>query len=84
MIFTVNGGVGPEDEVFHKHSANRISEKTDQKYKNIISWIRCKLIFIILRACLASLRGCRHQKVTRENTVVDDFAQACSDARLTT
>ena len=70
LIFTVNGGVGPETEVFHKPIADRISEKTGDKYDKIISWIRCKLTFIILRACLACLRGSRQQKFTRENTVL--------------
>ena len=27
LVFSVNGGVGPEAEVFHKHIADRIAEK---------------------------------------------------------
>ena len=83
LIFSVNGGAGPEAEVFHKHIADRIEKKTGEKYAKVIAWIRCKITFIILRACLACLRGSRQKKIVAENTVTDDFALACNDARLT-
>ena len=82
LIFTVNGSAGPEAEVFHKHIADRIAEKTGEKYAKVITMIRCKITFIILRACLACLRGSRQRNVTAESTVTDDFALACEDARL--
>ena len=82
LVFSINGSAGPEAETLHKHLADKISSKTGEKYAEIITWIRCKITFIILRACLACLRGSRQRNVVAETNVTDDFSQACDDARL--
>lgn len=82
LVFSLNGGVGPEAAAFHKHVADRISEKHGEKYDKVMAWIRCKLSFIILRACLTCLRGSRPHRVTNEATVTDDFDLACQDAKV--
>ena len=84
LIYSINGGVGPETAVFHKHIAERITEKTGDRYEKIMTWIRCKLSFIILRACLTCIRGSRQQKVYNATTVVEDFSSACNEAQLDT
>ena len=81
-LISVNGGAGPEARTFHKHLADKIAEKTGERYEAIMTWIRCKLSFIILRACLTCLRGSRPFRNMYENSVPTDFALACSDARL--
>ena len=82
LVFSVNGGAGPECEKFHKHVAEKIAEKTGDRYEHIISWIRCKLSFIILRACLMCVRGSRPHNTRNETDVTADFMLACDDARL--
>ena len=82
LIFSSNGGAGPEARTFHKHLADRIAEKTGERYETIITWIRCKISFIILRACLTCLRGSRPHRIVNENSIPMDFALACDDARL--
>ena len=82
LIFATNGGAGPEAHTFHKHLADKIAEKTGERYEAIMTWIRCKLSFIILRACLTCLRGSRPHRNLNENSIPTDFALACEDARL--
>ena len=83
LIFTVNGGVGPEAQRFHKHVADRIADKTGEKYHSVMQWIRCKLRFIILRASLTCLRGSRPRKNALESEVAEDISFAIRDTRLT-
>ena len=83
LVYSVNGGVGPEAEVFIKHIADRISQKTGERYEKVIAWIRCKTSFLILRACLTCLRGSRSRSTAEEQSITEDFSLSCSDARLT-
>ena len=82
LVFSVNGGVGPECERFHKHIAEKIAEKTGESYGYVISWIRCKLSFLILRAALICIRGSRPHSAKNASEPTSDFALACGDARL--
>ena len=83
LIYSVNGGVGPECDRYHKHLAERIAAKTGEPYGQVMAWIRCKIAFIILRACLICVRGSRSHTTTRNATTVDsDFNLACDNARI--
>ena len=82
LIFSVNGGVGPECERFHKQVAEKISEKSGENYGHVISWIRCKLSFLILRAALMCVRGSRPHNPKNASETTTDFTLACDDARL--
>ena len=59
LVFTIKGVMGPECAVYHKHLADRIAEKTGENYSKVISYIRTKLSFIILRSALLCIRGSR-------------------------
>ena len=81
LVFSVNGGMGPECTVFHKHLAEKIARKTNERYENVLRWVRCKLSFLILRAALLCLRGSR--TIKNQNTdLPEDFNLACEDARI--
>ena len=83
LVFSVTGGAGPEAHVLHKHIADKIASKTGERYGKVVAWIRCKLSFLILRACLTCLRGSRSHPVRQnENSVPDDIALACDEANL--
>ena len=45
--------------MFHKHAAERLEIKTGERYEKIISPIRCKLSFLILKLALMCVRGSR-------------------------
>ena len=80
LVFSINGGMGQESVVFHKHLAEKIATKTGQRYERVMTWIRCKLSFVIMRLALLCLRGSRSVKVNVES--VEDFSYACDEARL--
>ena len=84
LIFAINGGVGPECKRYHQHLAERIAEKNGTQYGKVISWIRCKLSFVVLRACLTCLRGSRPHRTYRERNsyVPEDIALAGDEAGL--
>ena len=82
LVYSVNGGIAPECEKFHKQIAEKISQKTGEKYHHIISWIRCKLSFLILRAALMCVRGSRPHNPKNASTTTTDFALACDDALI--
>ena len=60
LIMTTTGGLGEEFLKVVKKAASKIEEKHDsEKYPEIMSTIKQKLRFSILRSTLRSLRGCR-------------------------
>ena len=68
LVFLLTGGEAPETSMFHKHIAQKYSEKNKKKYEK--SLIRCKLSFLILRSVLICVRGSR--SVSNDNVVLDD------------
>ena len=83
LVFSVNGGIAPECEKYHHHLAERIANKSGEKYSHVIAWIRCRLSFVILRAALMCVRGSRPHSSRNESNIITDYNLACSDALLT-
>ena len=69
LVFSVSGGMGKECSMFHKHVAERLAIKTGERYEKIISTIRCKLSFLILKLALMCVRGSRSHNVK----TIDEF-----------
>ena len=59
LVFSTSGGMGVEAAAFFKQVAEKIERKTDQKYCDVIAFIRRRLRFDLLKTCLISLRGYR-------------------------
>ena len=57
LAFSLKGGEGPEISMFHKHIAQKIANKKEEKYEKVQTLIRCKLFFLILRSVLLCIRG---------------------------
>ena len=64
LVFSTSGGMGPEAMVFYKKVAENIAKKSLQRYCGIVSFIRRRLRFDLLKTCLISLRGFRGKKST--------------------
>ena len=64
LVFTVAGGMGPECLKFHKSLAEKLSNKSGEKYSDVMSFIRCKLSFMCVRSSLLCLRGSRTARRT--------------------
>ena len=80
LVFSVNGGASMKCLMFHKHLAEKIATKSGERYEKVLTIIRCKLSFLILRSCLMCIRGSRSYKDNRLTTT-EDFEIACNDAR---
>lgn len=83
LIFSTNGGEGPECSMFHKHVAERIAKKSDDRYEKVLTWIHCKISFLVLRSSLMCIRGSHPHNNSKQTDVIDDFELACDDAKLT-
>ena len=59
LVFSTTGGWSKEATRFHKHLAQLIAEKRNEDYNTVMSFIRKRLIFTLLRTVLESLRGSR-------------------------
>ena len=59
LIFGTNGGFGQECSKFLKELARKLSEKTDNDYGNVITWLRTLISLEIIRSSLLCLRGSR-------------------------
>ena len=61
--------MGKECSLFHKHVAERLAIKTDERHERAISTIRCKLSFLILKSALMRVRGSRSHNLK----TIDEF-----------
>ena len=59
LVFTTTGGMAPEATRFLKRIAEKISAKTREKYSQVMSNIRTRISFEIMRSVLVAVRGVR-------------------------
>ena len=57
VIFSCSGGAAPEACRFMKSLALKLSEKKQEPYSQVMSFIRRRFRFDILRSCVISFRG---------------------------
>ena len=86
LIFGTNGGIGKECDLFLKKLANGLSKKQDESYSSVMTWLRTKLSFEILKSVHICVRGSRapFKKPTNEETIdpVEDCALNVFNAGL--
>ena len=73
LIFTTSGGMGPECQRFNKRLAELIARKRKESYADVISFIRKKLRFALLKATLIALRGYRGRPEITNNTELSEI-----------
>ena len=78
LVFSVSGGIIEECSMFHKHVVEQLEMKTGERYEKIISTIRCKLSFQILKSALMCVRGSRSHNLK----TVDEFELVSHLARI--
>ena len=59
FVFSSTSGMGREAAVVYKRIASLISLKRNCHYSHTISWIRCQLLFALLRSSIMCIRGAR-------------------------
>ena len=73
LVFSVSDVLGKESSMFHKHITEKTAQKFNESYEKVITVIRCKLSFTILRSALLCIRGSRSNHVLKD---VDEFSLA--------
>ena len=81
LVYSTSGGLGNECHTFYRQLANKIATKTNDKYEKVLTWIRCRLSFIVVKVALLCLRGSRTVS-KKAIDVVEDFTLACSEAGI--
>ena len=66
LVFLTTGGMGPRCTATVKKLAHKIADKRQEKYPDIMSFIRTKLRFSLLRSVLIAVRGERGKPTGRE------------------
>ncbi|XP_065177350.1 uncharacterized protein LOC135808131 [Sycon ciliatum] len=57
LVFSTTGGMGKQSASLYKRIASLIAEKSGEPYSVVMSFIRCRLSFALLRASVMCLRG---------------------------
>ena len=63
MVFLTTGGTGPECARVLKRIADMIAQKRGEKYGHVMSFIRTKLRFSLLKSVLIAIRGVRGKRI---------------------
>ena len=71
IVLTVKGVIGHEGSLYHKILAEKIANKSGERYEDVTRLIRIKTSFLVLRAALLCLRGSR--------VVYQSNAENCND-----
>ena len=59
LVFGTNGGFGGECDQFIRKLAEKLAIKSDETYASVITWLRTKLSFCILKSVHTCVRGSR-------------------------
>lgn len=62
LVLTTTGGMSIECKRFYKRIAQLLANKNGQSYSDMISWIRKRISFEILKTCVIAVRGFRGPK----------------------
>ena len=70
-VFSTTGGMALEASQFLKHLAEKISLKKGQRYSDVMSFVRRRLRFDLLRTCIISIRGYRGTRTLPPTAISD-------------
>jgi len=56
LVFTTSGGMAPECNRVNKRLAGKIAKKRQEPYASVMTYVKTKLRFALLRRTLASIR----------------------------
>ena len=66
LVFLTTGGMGPRYTATIQPIAHMISDKRQERYPDIMGFMRTKLRFSLLRSVLIAIRGERGKSSARE------------------
>ena len=59
LVFSTTGGMGRQASIFYSRLASLLAEKRHQPYATMMGWLRCHLLFSLLRSTILCIRGSR-------------------------
>ena len=59
LVMAATGGLANEANVFYKRLASMLATKWDHSYSTTLCWLRCRLVFSLLRSSIQAIRGAR-------------------------
>ena len=80
LVYSVFGSLAPECGVFYRNLCIKLSEKNNERYDDVLNWVKCKISFLCIRSCLMCLRGTR--KTFKDNYISDDFGYDVSELNI--
>ena len=80
LVYSVFGSLAPECSVFYRNLCLKLADKNNEKYEDVISWVKCKISFLCIRACLMCLRGSR--KAFTDKYISEDFGYDISELNI--
>ena len=74
LLMGTNGGMGFECRNFVSTLTKKLALKQNKSYSSVVTWIRTRLSFIILRSVILCVRGSRRPwRVNRDHEKAEDF-----------
>ena len=64
LVYSTSGGTAPECSAHHKRVAQQLSLRRNERYEDIINFIRVKISFALLKSILMAIRGVRGKQKT--------------------
>ena len=66
LVFSTSGGMAPGCQKFFKRVAMMIAEKKGQKYQHVVTYVRTRLRFSMLKSTLIAIRGYKGRVINKE------------------
>ena len=80
LVFSTFGGMSTICNIFFKRLASLLADKKDVSYSVVMSWLRCRVSFSLLRSAIDCLRGAQSSRGHPSNLQSLDLA--VSEGRL--
>ena len=64
LIYTTFGGWGPQATRYHKRLAEKLARRSNEEYSDVLSHMRSRIRFSLLRSALVAIRGERGKKTS--------------------
>ena len=72
LVYSLTSGKGPETSIFHKNIAQKIVNKTEEKYGKSSNIDQMQIIFLILRSVLLCITG--SSSTSKDSLALDDVS----------
>ena len=69
LVLSTTGGMANECTIFFKRLADAIAEKRKLPYSQVMSWLRCRISFALIRSAIMAIRGSRSKRMSDSSNI---------------